>query len=55
MIQKRKGDLYEYYGKCSACRKKGNREGGCRHRNRADSDVDCVWSAACFHAAEGTV
>ena len=21
----------------------------------ADSDVDCVWSAACFHAAEGTV
>ena len=25
------------------------------HRNRADFDVDRVWSAACFHATEGTV
>ena len=37
------------------CRKEGNREGSCHHRNRADFDVDRVWSAACFHATEGTV
>ena len=35
--------------------KEGNREGSRHHRNRADSDVDRVWSAACFHATEGTV
>ena len=30
-------------------------EGSYHHRNRADFDVDRVWSAACFHATEGTV
>ena len=35
--------------------KEGNREGSRHHRNRADFDVDRVWSAACFHATEGTV